>query len=188
MWRLEMSIEDISTKVFCIERDTTLTTVYSIDDESLPVDVKCRYLVRLELAEEGHPELTEDLVRLIDVSNYYQCSLTKRRFARTRTQFSEYEHPLRRSLRDGQVIPYSSLIEGGKCPVKRAENVREGDKVDPSVLKEALGFQGILNCKAIVYSEYPGGWGQFQGNFSAKKTYIPGLIETCKEAFSGGHV
>ena len=136
---------------------------------------KCNYLMRLELAKEGHPELTGNKLDLRVVDTHLNIYGNKK----------------------GKLIPFEKLVsECSKVPSVRAK------RDVPAIFRNIL-FEGFnWNANMLIVSNFSGYWGGsefvderrrlvqsiisgasggFGSHFDEEKTYAPIVQQAFKE-------
>lgn len=161
-----MTVQEIKSRLFHIKGEGRLETAYKNDGTSIPVEKgRCLYIVRLELALEGHPEIKEDKFDMRVITTKEELS------------YSKGLGGVRRGV-VGDVVPFDGLIEDSVFPKVRS------DKPIDLVVKEALtdllsGYR--YNCRFNVYSEFDGYWDGFRNHFNERRTYLPIVRQAMEE-------
>ena len=161
-----MAVQEINSRVFYIKGEATLEIALRDNGTSIAVEnARCLYMVRLELAPEGHPELRG---REFDVSVV------------TTHDGITYQKGLGGGRRGwvGDPIPFEKLVESARFPNERAKQ-----QANP-FLREALDllFEGYhYNGNAAIYSEFEGYRHGLGDSFDEGMTYAPILTQAGRE-------
>jgi hypothetical protein len=164
-----MAIRDISTRLFHIRGEHILKVAQIRGD--LPVSIpkgRSLYMVRLEVAPKGNPEITQDQFSLSVIST---------------TDDFTYQKGLGGGQRGfvGNKVPYEKLIEGAAFPEGRTKT-----EADPFIVEAVVSIMAgyRYNCNMRLFTEYRG-FRQIpplsRDNFDELRTYMPAIIQAFRE-------
>lgn len=161
-----MTIQEITSRVLLIRGTGTLHVAYGDDGTSAEVqNGRCLYLVRLELATEGHPEINADKFAL---------------HVRTTKDGITYSKGLGGSRRgwQGKEIPFEQFTGSAQFPHERTD--KSVDTLVGNELADILrGFH--YNCNFNIYSEFEGYRDGFGPRFDVRRTYLPIIGSAIRE-------
>ncbi len=163
---LFMVLEEITTRLFNIRGETVITTAYSNKNETFQVkNGRCLYLVRLEVANQKHPEITENECYFDILTTYAGVTGSGHR-------------------REGDVMTFEQLVsKHSKIPIARC---LQSDKYRYNCLSSepelSTIFEGyVFNIHARILSEFDGYRQAFAAHHDEGRTYTSVILRACRE-------
>ncbi len=150
---LSMKLLDKSSRLVHLQGDSIISTAYgSPDDEPKEIGEKrVRYLARVEIAQEGHPEVLQSAGKGYVITTWKGIYFQKR--------------PRRGP--SGEPISFEELVRGTAFPNRRADGENNFHfRFDPSTAEGR-----IVDCNVVLYSEFDGHWEGFGRHFDESRTY-----------------
>jgi len=169
-----MITQDITSRLVCVQGETTLETAYSNQDKSQPIEAgRCLYLARFELAPEGHPELTEDLFNF-QVRTIWDglSSSGTRHGGRAKQLLTSYEDLIRE--------PEMPSIRAEKHPSFPAMISESSLDFMKDLLADVIDNETV-NGNARIYSEFSGYWQAYRAHFDEAETFLPVIEQACRD-------
>ncbi|MCX6742362.1 MAG: hypothetical protein NTX24_04300 [Candidatus Pacearchaeota archaeon] len=168
-----MTVQELSTKLFYIRGENELKLAQIDNKPSVVIERgRCLYMVRLEVALAGHPEIIDKRFEL------------KVKRATEEIYLSKGLGGGQRGL-VGEEIPFERFIANATFPNDRTDEKPEF--TDP-LIEEATKaiLRGLnYNCNFKIYSQYGGIHGGIHSRhmvqFNETKTYLPVIVQALEE-------
>lgn len=147
----------INSRVITLQGEVTINKAFAYNNAEMKIDDRrCLYVARVELADENHPILTENIASLTITDTHKNLEFQKR--------------PVRQW--NGRVLTFEELINGAAI-YSRAGNNDYGAKFNlVNDLSEVIIGQRF-NVNAKIYSEFPFYHNEFGTQTDELRTYGP---------------
>jgi len=143
-----------TSRLIYAKGDAIIKHAFSKSNENREVeDGRCAYLLRLELASKGHPEIKKDIVNF-NVKDIYLKIYGKM---------------------EGDMLNFEQLVsQQSQMPDSRAVSEIADDTLTSI-------FDQRYNLNMLILSNFSGYYQFFDRSFDNEKTYFPVIQEACNE-------